>query len=141
MIATLVRQPSTDLGTFGVFAIADSNFTCVSLELPWQDNQPNISCVPVGSYMCTWRWSQSHNRNVYHVENVPGRTAVEIHSANITAQLLGCICLGMGIAIFPAGTFSGIEVATKGVQGSKIAVASFEQIMNQTNFTLVISNE
>ncbi len=138
---TIVRQPSTDSGTFGQLSIEGNNFTCVSLELPWLNDLPDISCIPIGSYQCTWRWSNAHNRNIYHVENVLNRTAVEIHSANIIAQLLGCICLGTEMAVFPMGTFPGIEVATKGVQHSQQAVAEFEQIMNQQPFNLVISNE
>lgn len=141
-VVTIVRQPSTDSGTFGQLTVEGSDFSCVTLELPWLGDQANISCIPVGSYMCDWKWSQSHGRDVYHVEGVPdGRTNVEMHSANIIAQLRGCIALGQEQAIFPADTFEGIEVATKGVQHSKATVASFEQLMNQTSFTLVISNE
>lgn len=137
----IVRAPSTDSGTFGALSIEGSDFEAISLELPWLNDLPNISCIPTGSYTCSWRWSNSHNRNIYHIENVPGRTNCEVHAANIIQQLLGCICIGSEQAIFPAGTFEGIEVATKGVQHSKTTVAAFEALMNQQPFTLVISNE
>src|ERR1035437_4331915 len=96
----IVRQPSTDSGTFGALSIEGSDFNCVTLELPWLNDLPNVSCIPIGSYLCDWKWSQSHGRKVYHVEGIPGgRTNVEIHSANAIFQLRGCLALGQCQAI------------------------------------------
>ena len=134
---TLTRKSMDASGTFGILA-TDSGFTCVSLELPWMNDAPDISCIPSGIYTCTWRFSPSHNRNVYHVENVAGRTAVEIHSANIIQQLLGCICLGSEVATFPAGTFPNINIITKGVQHSQQTVANFEADLQHADMSLTI---
>lgn len=139
-IVTLVRNPSTDSGTFGSLSIEGNDFSCVSLERPWVANQSNLSCIPLGTYTCAWKWSNSHGRNVYHVENVEGRTNIEIHSANAIFQLLGCIALGTEQCIFPAGTFPDIEVPLKGIQHSKQVVAEFESILNAEPFQLVITN-
>ena len=137
-VVTIIRSASTDSGTFGILSVEGSNFTCVSLELPWLNDQPNVSCIPVGAYQCTWRWSNAHNRNIYHIENVLNRTAVEIHSANAIFQLLGCIALGQEQCIFPVGSFEGVEVPLKGIQHSKVTLCAFENLMAQQPFTLVI---
>jgi len=73
-----------------------------SLELPWLNNRPYVSCIPEGEYFFM---RDTHGRHTYfRVLNVPGRSAIEFHPANNTSQLQGCIapCLridnGIGIA-------------------------------------------
>lgn len=102
--ATLTRQATGDDGTFGEIKVDD--FHCFTIELPWRQNKIGRSCIPAGSYLCTWRYSQRHGL-CYHLEDVPGRTDVEIHSANFAGdssmgmkvQLLGCIAPGRHIGI------------------------------------------
>lgn len=92
----LTRFPSTDQGTFGILIFGLT--TCFSVELPWRDNKTARSCIPVGIYTCKMVKSPKFGM-VYHVENVPGRSAVLIHSANFagdidlgyTTHLQGCI--------------------------------------------------
>ncbi len=53
---TLKRVSVTEHGVFGVILI--NNIPLVlTLELPWRDNQRNISCIPAGSYTCRQRIS------------------------------------------------------------------------------------
>jgi hypothetical protein len=77
-----------------------------TLELPWLNNEPNKSCVPVGKYELIPYDSPSHGPtwclhnpilNIYGTWPVPegGRSQCELHSANWARQLLGCIALGM----------------------------------------------
>jgi hypothetical protein len=101
--ATLVRTDKSDAGTFGVLT-TDSGFHCFTGELPWRDNESGRSCVPPGVYQCTWGYSKRHGF-CYHVQGVPSRTAIEIHSANwcgdamkgFKCQLEGCIAPGTEI--------------------------------------------
>ena len=96
LAAKLTRAPSTDQGTFGLLVFGQS--TVRTLELPWRDNTPQKSCIPTGTYRCQIVKSPRFGK-VYHVTNVPGRSAVLIHSANFagdvdkgwTTQLHGCI--------------------------------------------------
>jgi hypothetical protein len=96
MKATLVREQSTDHGTFGFLVFGGSVVRTV--ELPWRDNRPQRSCIPVGSYRCAIVKSPKFGR-VYGVQSVPNRSNVLIHSANFggdvdkgyTTQLHGCI--------------------------------------------------
>ncbi len=94
--AVLCRSPSTDEGTFGVLAFGGQ--VVRSLELPWRNNTRQKSCIPAGIYRCAIVQSPKFGR-VYEVKNVPGRSAVLIHSANFagdadlgyTTHLQGCI--------------------------------------------------
>lgn len=92
--ATLKRLESTVQGTFGrltIDGLAEKFFT---VELPWRDNAPNVSCIPLGSYRCVWTYSPRFKRMLYLVAPVLGRSGVRIHPANLASQLNGCIALG-----------------------------------------------
>lgn len=101
--ATLTRTSDGNDGTFGQL-VTDSGFECWTGELPWRENEPNRSCIPEGVYTCTWRMSSKHGM-CYHMENVVGRTGVEIHAANFVGdpevgfkcELLGCIAPGQDL--------------------------------------------
>lgn len=92
----LVREPSTDEGTFGRLSFGPHR--CFSIELPWRNNRRQRSCIPPGVYRCAIVQSPRFGR-VYGVANVPGRSHVLIHSANLggdvdlgwDTQLHGCI--------------------------------------------------
>ena len=71
-------------------------FQCFTLELPWLGNKKNISCVPEGRYEYFLRQS-SKNGTVLELKNVKDRTNIQIHSANFTRQIKGCIAVGSGI--------------------------------------------
>lgn len=77
-----------------------------SIELPWRDNEPNVSCVPEGVYDllpydspkhgATWRL---HNPalNICGKMFVPEgcRSEIEIHADNFARTLEGCIGVGL----------------------------------------------
>lgn len=123
------RHASTEQGTLGELLI-DGVFFCYTMELPWKDNESDVSCIPDGKYQVTWRFSESHGRNLYHVEGVSGRSGVEIHPGNTDHDSLGCILLGDKL-----GELYGQEA----VLNSVIAVTMFEHKMNKQPFTLIIS--
>jgi hypothetical protein len=101
--ATLTRDPSTDEGTFG--SIVFDGETLHTIELPWRDNKPRESCIPVGVYRCEIVQSPRFGR-VYGLKDVPGRSHILIHAANYggdvskgyRSDLLGCIapCMAFG---------------------------------------------
>jgi hypothetical protein len=86
---------SGDNGTFGVFII-DGMPRFVSCELPWKDNQRNISCVPAGTYPIMKMYSPRFQKTVYMIADIPGRDAVEIHIGNTIKDSHGCILIGIG---------------------------------------------
>lgn len=99
----LSRGPSTDEGTFGTLTGPGINLRTV--ELPDRGNEPQHSCIPVGVYEAEVFQSPSKGR-VYLLKHVPGRSMIEVHSANFAgdvlhgwqSQLLGCIAPGLGVA-------------------------------------------
>ena len=63
------------------------------LELPWKDNQRNISCIPKGRYKVV-HYSSAKYPDVFEITNVPDRTAILIHSGNYNTHTEGCLLIG-----------------------------------------------
>ena len=79
------------MGTLG--KLEAEGFSCVTMEPPWVDNLPNVSCIPVGEYPCRWHKSPRYGW-VYAVLEVPGRTNILIHPGNVSTHTRGCVLLG-----------------------------------------------
>lgn len=62
---------------------------CLTLELPWLDNLPEISCIPTGVFEATAVVSPKFGAT-YDVR-VPSRSNIRFHSGNSTQDSLGCI--------------------------------------------------
>ncbi len=109
------------------------------MELPERNNAPGFSDIPSGVYQCEKRISPKHGP-CYYVLDVPGRSDIEIHSANwagdttkgLKCQLLGCLSLGRAI-----GELAG----QKAVLSSRDALAGFESDLNGEAFELTIGWE
>lgn len=100
----LLRDPSTTHGTPGV--LVGPGFWCHTLELPWRDNRPKVSCIPPGEYDVVLRKSPKFG-SVYWVRNVPGRSWILLHSGNfagsteagLRSNVEGCVLLGLAKGI------------------------------------------
>lgn len=138
------RGSSPTAPTFGDW-VSDSGFKCVTLEKPDRNNAPDVSCIPKGVYQVLWLYSAAHGCNLYHVMDVPGRSAIEIHGANVQEQLLGCIAPGAAVEAFAAGS-CGLNLPPQdedGVTDSRETLAALEADLrdaagNQAAFTLTI---
>lgn len=116
----LRRGPSTDQGTFGALSFGRS--VVHTVELPWRDNRVQRSCIPPGTYRCAIVNSPRFGQ-VYGVTNVPGRSNVLIHSANLggdvdlgyATQLQGCIapCLRLGVMRNKAGVMQAAGLVSR----------------------------
>lgn len=80
--------------TLGIFTV--DKFRCFSLELPDNDNQQDISCIPEGTYGYYLRNSPK-NGLILELKLVINRDYIQIHSGNFTRQILGCILVGESI--------------------------------------------
>jgi len=77
-------------GTNGELSI-NGKALCHTIELPWRNNKPCVSCIPEGTYPLVKRWSV-HFKNHVLVDQVPGRSFILFHSAsNALEDLKGCI--------------------------------------------------
>jgi hypothetical protein len=86
----ILKRSYFEKGTNGALFI-NGRFICFTIELPWQDNRRNVSCVPEGAYEVVPRISKRF-RNHLHILNVPGRSLILIHPANDAAkELRGCL--------------------------------------------------
>ena len=144
--ATINRRASSSDGTFGKY-ISDSGLVLVTIERPWKDNKEDVSSIPLGTYECLWQFSKKHSCNLYHLQNVLGRTNVEIHSANVYQQLLGCIAPGHAELLFKANSIRPgcPDRDMWGVTQSVAALSDLEKDMfedgKQVPFQLEIANE
>lgn len=84
--------------TVGVLILEIQDYDVVpfalTLEKPWFNNQQNISCIPVGLYLCQKIVSPKFGQT-YEVTKVPGRTNIVMHGGDTTKNTQGCILVGL----------------------------------------------
>lgn len=90
-----IKTIKQDDCTVGVLTTGD--FRCFTLELPDMDNQPNISCIPQGTYEYFKRNSPA-NGEVLELKGVVGRSYIQVHKGNYTSDVVGCILVGKTIS-------------------------------------------
>jgi Family of unknown function (DUF5675) len=117
--------------------ITCETFTASTLELPDKNNENEISCIPIGKYVCKYTKSnrlsalKGEDFFTYEVFNVPNRAGIRIHSANYFHDLKGCIALGV----------SKIDLDKDGeldITGSRDTIKKFEEFMKKEPFILTI---
>jgi len=81
--------------TIGVLESNDG-LMCYTIERPWLDNKRNISSIPTGEYTCM-PYSSQRYKNVWELQDVPGRSKILIHVANTASDVQGCIGVGDSI--------------------------------------------
>jgi Family of unknown function (DUF5675) len=148
MIILITRSAalSDDHGTFGALAIDGAPF-CHTCEQPWNNNVPDASCIPAGSYELLPFNSPAHGPTVaFHnpalgIYGTPdlipagqaGRSLCEIHNANWPFQLRGCVAVGQAIADIPPNR--------RGVTNSVVTFhALIERLGNRRGLTAEITN-
>ncbi len=88
-------------------------FQCWTLELPLLDNATNISCIyPNGGFIGRKHFSPN-NGDCIAIDNVQGRTNIQMHSANFTRQILGCIAVGDGIKFLDSDSIPDVTNSVK----------------------------
>ncbi len=89
MVLTLSRTYFPD-GTNGILE-CEGKIICLTIELPWKNNETKVSCIPEGKYFIKKRYSKKFQ---WHLEiiNVKNRSLILFHPANNALQELnGCI--------------------------------------------------
>lgn len=104
----IIRTKESDQGTEGFLMVQEKDmylnspsFICKTFELPWRNNEQQISRIPAGEYEVIIRESPKFG-TVYWVKNVPNRSYILIHSGNFAGDrekgykthVYGCILLG-----------------------------------------------
>lgn len=95
MTLTLQRDDCTADRTFGTLSI-DGVLQCQTLEPARTDLDPleDHPAIPPGRYRVSIRFSVKFQTLLPCVNNVPGRTNIEIHAGNVVANTAGCILVG-----------------------------------------------
>jgi hypothetical protein len=91
------RTYGSETATMGHFYFLDKRIMSI-LEPPWKYNEPNVSCIPSGIYVCHLQEHVQENGNrypAYQIMEVPDRTNIEIHIGNKIADTLGCLIEGL----------------------------------------------
>jgi len=91
----LIRLESTTDATIGVLMV-DGKVQCFTLELPWRDNQRNVSCIPPGSYTAERIVSKRFGETIL-LHGVPNRSEILIHTGNTVIDSRGCILPGKSV--------------------------------------------
>ena len=65
----------------------------LTLERPWRNNDPDVSCIALGVYICNRVLSPKFG-DTFQVMNVPGRDHILFHKGNTEADTHGCILVG-----------------------------------------------
>jgi len=96
----LISRTYNDNFTIGSMFVLDGEklvYRCKSIELPWVNNQRNISCIPEGEYNVIKDYSNKRG-NVFRLLYVRGRSGILIHVGNYVAgyqkDSSGCILPG-----------------------------------------------
>ena len=88
--------------TLGTLIAPRMPWPLCTIELPWVNNQVNVSRIPPGTY----RWSKQHSpsmeREVIRLDDTETRprTAILIHVGNYASNFEGCIGVGHGYGDF-----------------------------------------
>lgn len=114
---TLRRLEETQDGTFGEFLDEDGKHICYSVERRSTGDHP---CIPKDKYQVVF-YNSPTKGPVYLLKDVPNRNMIEIHSANLASELLGCIAPGIAF-----GDFNGV----KGVTSSRTALGELKLAAN-----------
>lgn len=92
--ATLLRVSEWGGGTAGILML-DRNPTLAlcTLELPWKNNERNVSRIPAGRYECS-RIVSPRFGGTYEIVGVDNRSEILIHPGNSCSDSRGCILVG-----------------------------------------------
>lgn len=93
--AKIVRMGEPSIPRLGVF-MWEGIPSLLTLELPWKENQPMISCIPEGEYVCKRTRGRTTSGGhvisiTYEVMDVPNRSGILFHIGNSLKDTNGCI--------------------------------------------------
>ncbi len=88
-----IKRDNVKSGCITGFLYVNGDLICVTLELPWKDNNTDASCVPYGTYYGNFRYDKSDKWRI-ELLDVPKRSSVQIHIGNYPWETTGCILVG-----------------------------------------------
>ena len=102
MINLVLSRKYTITETQGLYLVLEDYtelFRCFCLELPWLNNQHDISCIPGGMTYPVIKYSYAGHPNCFWIKNVPNRIGIMMHIGDFATGLHndthGCQLPGM----------------------------------------------
>ncbi|MCK5613135.1 hypothetical protein KAR91_65280 [Candidatus Pacearchaeota archaeon] len=130
----LFRILSSAQGNLGIWVTSD--FEARTIELPWKDNRPNVSCIPAGQYSAVYRYSKKFKHH-YWIQNVMDRGWILTHNGVWAGDTeLGYKTHSHGCVIM--GKYHGIYQGQDAVLVSRATLRAFMNFMNREPFNLKI---
>lgn len=138
----LTRYGSTPYGTFGSLIINGEEIYTV--EKPWANNRPYVSCVPYGEYKLIWQptttsvppafdggtWYLDGETVSADAVSDKLRKRCAIHIGNTCDDVTGCIAPGLALSLY-RGKWS--------VSNSTAAMRLMLQVLGKENHELEIT--
>jgi RHS repeat-associated protein len=89
----VVREFARVNSILGRLSVEGTNISGYTLELPWRNNQTDISAIPLGEYPAML---DDIGRSYLHLRfmNVESRSDIEMHGGQISENTQGCILVG-----------------------------------------------
>ena len=95
LVVRLTRFAYLPQATLGRLEI-DNGPTLYTIERPWKDNRPYLSCIPTNSAGYELEWDRTGRiKDVPRLRHTNPRTQINIHAANYASELHGCIAPGL----------------------------------------------
>ena len=106
-------------------------FECETVERPWANNAPYISCIPEGTYETDIRQFYRGGYETWELLKVPNRTHILIHKGNVATDVQGCIAVGRRRAVLNGAwsvrgsgeAFAELREKAKGYDPPKIIIS------------------
>jgi hypothetical protein len=130
----LLRNKSGQMVTFGKLYLT-GKYLCETLELPWKDNQRKISCIPTGEYRLLKRHSPKFGHH-YHLQEVPGRSLILIHTGNTAKDIEGCILVGKR-----TGHLNGLEAVLSSKDAMALLKAAIDPLYAEGRMVTITIDE
>jgi len=102
LVRRLHQNDKQTKGELELYSPEELIFVCKTLELPWRDNQKNISRIPSDGYNAVKHESPKFGECVW-IKGVPNRSEILIHKGNFAgsvnprtgiSDIKGCILVG-----------------------------------------------
>ena len=137
IILTRRLRLSSEVGTFG--CLDTGTFKCMTVERPRPGLINDHPCIPATERGYDMDWTvgvHPKHPEVYEIQ-VPGRTAILVHSANVMEQLLGCIAPGRAVGHIEL-EIDGKPISHDGVTDSRNTLADLIKDLDKKPCRLIV---
>jgi len=90
-------QDESSTGTAGLLEATQYGQRRFTVERPWFNNVPNLSCIPEGEYLFKLDSFKGKYENFRIIDPPRGRSDIEMHAGVHYRHSMGCILTGQSI--------------------------------------------